>query len=73
MLNERADVVGKGVEPRSRFFAHHPRTYPKELTLSGAPGTFGGPFTQNDMALNGMELRFRKLPLGQAIKPAAGY
>ena len=31
------------------FFAHHPRTYPKELTtLFGAPGTFGAPFSQND-------------------------
>jgi hypothetical protein len=37
-----------GHEPKSRFFAHHPRTYPKELTLFRAPDTFGAPFTQND-------------------------
>ena len=36
---------------RSRFFAHHPRTYPKELSLFGAPETFGVPFAQNDSAL----------------------
>jgi len=35
---------------KSRFFVHHPRTYPKELSLFGAPGTFGAPFTQNDIA-----------------------
>jgi hypothetical protein len=35
---------------KSRFFAHHPRTYPTELSLCGAPGTFGAPFTQNDIA-----------------------
>jgi hypothetical protein len=34
----------------SRFFTPHPRTYPKELTLFGAPETFGGPFVQNDTA-----------------------
>jgi hypothetical protein len=33
---------------KSRFFAHHPRTCPKELMLFGAPETFGGPFAQND-------------------------
>jgi hypothetical protein len=33
---------------KSRFFAHHPRTYPNELTLIGALGTFGGPLAQND-------------------------
>jgi hypothetical protein len=36
---------------RSRFFAHHPRTYPKELALFKAPGTFGAPFAQNDTQL----------------------
>ena len=41
-------AVGRVVKDKCRFFAHHPRTYPKELTLSGAPGTFGGPFAQND-------------------------
>jgi hypothetical protein len=41
------DCDGEGV-PKSRFFAHHPRTYPKELTLFRAPDTFGAPFTQND-------------------------
>jgi hypothetical protein len=34
----------------SRFFTPHPRTYPKELTLFGAPETFGAPFVQNDTA-----------------------
>jgi hypothetical protein len=37
-----------GAHARSRFFAHHPRTYPKELSLFGAPEAFGGPFAQND-------------------------
>jgi len=42
-------IFNRGAEVRrSRFFAHHPRTYPTELTLCGAPGTFGAPFTQND-------------------------
>ena len=36
---------------RSRFFAHHPRTCPKELALFGAPETFGAPFVQDDTAL----------------------
>jgi len=36
--------------PKSRFFGHHPRTYPTELSLCGAPGTFGVPFAQNDTA-----------------------
>src|SRR6185437_2630686 len=45
---------GKGrLKTRSRFFAHHPRTYPTELRLCGAPGTFGAPFTQNDTMLIG--------------------
>ena len=35
---------------KSRFFTPHPRTYPKELTLIGAPETFGAPFVQNDTA-----------------------
>jgi hypothetical protein len=34
--------------PKSRFFAHHPRTHPTELLLCGALGTFGAPFAQND-------------------------
>src|SRR5579863_2364685 len=38
---------------KSRFVAHHPRTYPRELLLSGAPGTFGGPFAQNDSGSGG--------------------
>jgi hypothetical protein len=30
-------------EAKSRFFAYHPRTYPKELMLFGTPETFGVP------------------------------
>jgi len=41
---------------KSRFFAHHPRTFPKELALFGVirvhksvtPGAFGALFSQND-------------------------
>jgi hypothetical protein len=41
-------VLGRSRE--SRFFARHPRTYPKErCSLFGAPKTFGAPFTQNDI------------------------
>ncbi len=37
---------------KSRFFAHHPRTYPKEQkSLFGAPKTFGVPFAQNDIVI----------------------
>ena len=39
---------GKTPTYRSRFFAHHPRTYPKELSLFRALDTFGVPFAQND-------------------------
>jgi hypothetical protein len=44
----------------SRFFAYHPRTYPKELTLFRAPGTFGGPFAQNDSGM-GREARLLRM------------
>src|ERR1700722_19253828 len=44
-------VIDRGLEEsRSRIFAHHPRTYPKELSLFGAPETFGARFTQHDTA-----------------------
>src|SRR6185437_11459465 len=45
---ESYDWADGRVGTKCGFFAHHPRTYPKELTLSGAPGAFGAPFSQND-------------------------
>src|SRR5579863_9762966 len=42
------NVITMGASSKSRFFAYHPRTYPKELALFGAPGTFGAPCAQND-------------------------
>ena len=38
-----ADGRRGAMETKRRFFAHHPRTYPIELTLYGAPGAFGDP------------------------------
>ena len=50
-LTKRGSRMGPPADVlESRFFTPHPRTYPKELTLFGAPETFGGPFVQNDTA-----------------------
>jgi hypothetical protein len=38
---------------KSRFFVHHPEPIPTSLRLFGAPGAFGGPFSQNDTVVCG--------------------
>jgi len=50
-------MTALGGSGRNGFFAHHPRTYPKErFSLFGAPETFGAPFTQNDTVSLGARL-----------------
>ena len=45
------EAIGSCGKSKSRFFIHHPRTYPTELSLCRAPGAFGAPFVQNDSRL----------------------